>query len=117
MNTENSLPSLAAQMDEVLRLWAGAQAPDHDFSQHRVGVITKPLQLKQGLFFAPGELVLFRPAAVLAPEGVTVTRPASVWSFDLKQEVLVPAVFLAAQAPAAPLPAEAESDEELKPAA
>ena len=84
MNTESTQSTqtfnLAAEIESILRIWAQATGPEHDFSDYKVGVITRPLQHREGIFFAPGELVLFRPSAVLAPEGVTVTRPATAWS-------------------------------------
>jgi hypothetical protein len=103
METEDQVGSEEAvdvlALEQVLRDWAGAQSPGESFSGWKMAAFTMPAQMRRGPFFAPGELVLCRPALEMGElaERMELTPPLQVWSFDLKKAVFVSRGLLALQ--------------------
>lgn len=88
-----STATQSAEVESVLRAWAQAQAPEKSFDADRVFFFVQPVQHREGVFFAPGELVLGHLAegeVADAAEKRGFPRPLSIWSFELKREVVLP---------------------------
>jgi hypothetical protein len=96
---ENNEEVNPLELEQVLRDWASAQSAEQDFSGWKMAAFTMPAQMRKGPFFAPGELVLCRPAPLSGElaERMGPMKPMQVWSFDLRKEVLVSRGMLALQ--------------------
>lgn len=106
------LHATSDEVEVVLRAWAQAQAPSRSFERDRVFIVQKPARHNEGVFFAPGELVLAHPAEGEGAEEAArqgLPRPLAVWSFSLAQELLVPPSLLRAEHRSGPPAPAAES--------
>ncbi len=112
MSENTRQQTLAEGVEGILREWAKAQSPEQGFEGHQVCFFVQPVQHREGIFFAPGELALCRPAeGELAEQAraAGLPRPMAVWSFDLEREVLVPQALMRLEKPARPAEVPAAS--------
>ena len=87
---------LSAELEEVLRTWASAQAPERDFARWKMAAFRDGARVRNELLFSPGELVLCRPAPERSPQlARSGMLPAmAIWSHAASDEVLVPPALL-----------------------